>query len=280
MKSAETIIKENFNDVLLPALGTARQNSLTAKDQARSFEELNKQKLNNRLKYRNQVFWKLTRDNQLSKLYSDCLKQDPPYVPRKFRGDDTFKRSEEEFAIYRKLAEQRLAAEIEVLNLRGQKNMEKISKMDEEIFQFFETKEENPAILQELKEKWQENTKKDEGIVIKKWAKKIVEEKAIIGKETSSEAMEQPLKTSQAQTFNQGRSTRQNATTHTPITRQRQDFASTRPKFQPPQSLQQHHQGSVRSKNFNSPFLQPPPLIPLNSSTFHPTSWHNVTSHY
>ena len=172
MKSAETIIKENFNDVLLPALGTSRQNSPTAKDQARSFEELNKQKLNNKLKYRNQVFWKLTRDNQLSKLYSDCLKQDPPYVPRKFRGDNTFKRSEEEFAIYRKLAEQRLAAEIEVLNLRGQKNMEKISKMDEEIFQFFETKEENPAILQELKEKWQENTKKDEGIVIKKWAKK------------------------------------------------------------------------------------------------------------
>ena len=69
------------------------------------------------------------------------------------------------------------------------------------------------------------------------------------------------------------------STIYTPVARQKQDFASTRPKL-PPHQSQQHHQGSVIPKNFNSPFLRPPPLIPLNSSTFHPTSWHNVMSPY
>ena len=279
LESAEKIIKENIDDFMPPALETLQLTPPTAKDQARSFEELNKQKLNNKLKYRNQVFWKLTRDNELSKLYSECLKQNPPYVPRKFRGDNTFKGSEEEVAIYQKLAEQRLSAEIEVLNIRGEKNREKVANIDEETFQFFESKESH-AVVQELKDKWQENTKIDEGNVTKKWAKKIIEEKAIFDKETTSRATENQQNTSQAQTSNQAPSTRPaRSTTYTPVARQRQVFASTRPKFQPHQS-QQHHQGSAIPKNFNSPFLRPPPLIPLNSSTFHPTSWHNVMSPY
>ena len=279
MESAEKIIKENLDDFMPPALETLQLTSPTAKDQARSFEELNKQKFNNKLKYRNQVFWKLTRDNELSNLYSDCLKQSPPYVPRKFRGDNTFKGSEEEVAIYQKLAEQRLSAEIEVLNIRGEKNREKITKIDEETFQFFESKESH-AVVQELKDKWQENAKIDEGNVIKKWTKKIVEEKVIFDKETSSQTTENQQNTSQAQTSNQAPSSRSaNPTTYTPVRRQRQDFLSTRPRFQHHHS-QQHHQGSVNPKNFNSPFPRPPPLIPLNSSTFRPTSWHNVMSPY
>ena len=166
MESAEKIIKENLDEFMPPALETLQLTSPTAKDEARSFEELNKQKLNNKLKYRNHVSWKLTRDNELSKLYSDCLKQSPPYVPRKFRGENTFKGSEEEVAIYQKLAEQRLSAEIEVLNIRGEKNREEVTKIDEETFQFFESKESH-AIVQELKDKWQENAKVDEGNVIK-----------------------------------------------------------------------------------------------------------------
>ena len=98
--------------------------------------------------------------------------------------------------------------------------------------------------------------------------------------ETSSQTTENQQNTSQAQTSNQAPSSRSaNPTTYTPVRRQRQDFLSTRPRFQHHHS-QQHHQGSVNPKNFNSPFPRPPPLIPLNSSTFRPTSWHNVMSPY
>ena len=76
----------------------------------------------------------------MAQLYSDCQKEEPPYVPRKFREENARKGSQEEIAVYNKLSEHKLSAEIEILQLRAQENERKLTKIDDEANEFFKSK--------------------------------------------------------------------------------------------------------------------------------------------
>ena len=105
--------------------------------QARNFEQVNEGFLNKNHRNRKDAFRKFSRSTELAELYKQCLAEEPPYVPRKFREDTAHIISAEDKLVYDKFGQQKLEAEINILSLRAINDEERITQIDEEIcFQF------------------------------------------------------------------------------------------------------------------------------------------------
>ncbi len=96
IESAENIIKEKIQEMLPTPSGFVNQNLNHILEQACHVENSNKEKLNFQLKHRSDIFWKITRSNELAQLYADCLEEETPYIPQKFRENKTLDLSEAE----------------------------------------------------------------------------------------------------------------------------------------------------------------------------------------
>ena len=179
---------------------------ILVKEQTRSFERKNCQQLKNKLKYGNEIRWKYERDIKLKKLYTEFLKEEPIYIPRKFRADNTYKGGDDEITVYPKLAEQTLIAEREILKIRADKNAIKLKNIDKETYEMFKSKVTNKNEVEELKATWNEKAKEDGTEVISKWISKIENERKIIQKEKSGQNAHTTLKNPQNQTSSQRRS--------------------------------------------------------------------------
>eukprot|EP00112_Aurelia_sp_Birch-Aquarium-sp1_P000680 Seg1064.18 transcript_id=Seg1064.18/GoldUCD/mRNA.D3Y31 product="hypothetical protein" protein_id=Seg1064.18/GoldUCD/D3Y31 len=134
---------------------------------------------------------------EMTKLYSDCFKEEPPYVPRKFREENAHKGSHEEIAVYNKLSEHKLSAEIEILRLRAREHEKKLIKIDDNAHELFHSKVQDEDVLKELKSTWEIKAKEDETAIIKRWEKRIKEGKDIFQKDKSNKGKNQKPNTNQ-----------------------------------------------------------------------------------
>ena len=273
----------------MPITPDAVKNTMqTIELKARDVEETHKRTLNKKLKARSDVFWTFTRSTEMVKLYSDCLKEEPPYVPKKFR---------EENAVCNKLSEHKLSAEIEILQLRARENEKKLEKIDGETSEFFQSKVQEEDVLKELKSTWEKKAKEDETGIIKRWEKRIKEEKDIFHKDKTNNG--QSPKPNQNQEQASTRANNDNSENNRPSGRPANkptqwnpttQYKSTRPRTQNFVSPQIQATGfrtpsapniHPASKNFHSSHLpQPPRPLPLSSSTFHLSPWPNDTLCY
>ena len=74
--------------------------------------------------------YKLTRYERLLDLYGECLQEEPMYIPRKFRNDKTYVRSQEELNVVRENGLNNLQSKCEILKLRKNNLLENIANQD------------------------------------------------------------------------------------------------------------------------------------------------------
>ena len=89
--------------------------NLNFNKEVNSFIRRNNNHWQKELEKRKDVYYKFTRSDQLILLYNECLEEEPVYIPRKFRNDNTFTMNEKEKNIYLKLDLTKLKTEIEIL---------------------------------------------------------------------------------------------------------------------------------------------------------------------
>ena len=174
IESAEEIIKKNIHEAL-PTTEDIFDHSLISTPTSDQVHHLNKAELNAKLKLRNVTHWKSTRSKKLAKLYTECLEEEPPYIPQKFRVKKEPNSSTAEIAVYSKLSVQKVTAEMELLNIKAQESQEKIKQLDNEAYHLFENEVDKNEVTEKLKTNWDNQAKKDETTVYRKWEKRIKE---------------------------------------------------------------------------------------------------------
>ncbi len=253
----------------LPQAEIVQESQTSIKETARNFENSKSNYLNNKLKARNDYNYKLTRCLELTKLYTEGLNEEPSYIPKQFRESKPHKMSKEEEIIYTNLSTQKLQAEIQVLQIRANTNREKVEQIDSQVKDFFISNVDNPAVLEELNNKWELNINADEEKVINSWKKKINDERKIIQKDKASIANEDSTASA---------TPKPNQNTQRPPRK----YYNTNPSTNQRQQNQRFPQNPNynASKNYQSRMPPPPRLLPLNSSTFHPSHWQPNMYHY
>ena len=95
IEKSEAWIKENITK----GLETCHRNlpdKLNVNKEVNSFIRRNNDHWQKKLEKRKDVYYKFTRSDQLILLYNECLEEEPIYIPRKFRNDNTFTMNEQE----------------------------------------------------------------------------------------------------------------------------------------------------------------------------------------
>ena len=163
--------------------------------------------------------------------------------------------------------QQKLEAEINILSLRAKNDEERIRQIDEEIYTFFESKNPNEEVCENLKQEWQKNANTDETNVKTAWKKKIAEQKALFEKDKNKPPAESEESAKPKQPY------------HPPNSYQR---SSNPAQSQRRENAMPNNHWSQNQKNYHSQPYQPPPprFHQPNFSTFRPSPWHKDTSHY
>ena len=89
--------------------------------------------LDDKLERRDQEYYKYARDNDLLRLYGECMALEPLYVPKKFRNDKYHVISERELTIINKLELKRLQTECEILAGRRDEFQKRCNAFDAEV---------------------------------------------------------------------------------------------------------------------------------------------------
>ena len=145
----------------------------TTKDEFIEFREKNRTYLDKKLVEREALYYKYARCESLVDLYNSYLKEQPVYIPAKFRKDDFAVMSREELDIVNKLDLNRLQAEIDLETLRQNRNRNKIFKIDEEIEKFIEDSTLSLEGTRKALSRWEEVINTDVKRIDKKRTEKV-----------------------------------------------------------------------------------------------------------
>ena len=136
IEKSEALINENITK----GLETCRRNvpdNLNVNKEVNSFIRRNNDHWQKKLEKRKDVYYKFTRSDQLILLYNECLEEEPIYIPRKFRNDNTFTMNEQEKNIYFKLDLTKLKTEMEILTTRREYFRKKTGRNRSGIYSFY-----------------------------------------------------------------------------------------------------------------------------------------------
>ena len=125
------------------------------------------------LGHRSNKYWQYMRCVNNLDLYTECLDEEPMYIPRVFRKDKTHYRTEEEKHVNEKMNFQRIKAEMEILRIRKDNYYQELELKDQEDELYFEREIEDKEIRDNIHEIWNASTKKDEEAIEEKWVMKI-----------------------------------------------------------------------------------------------------------
>ena len=114
IEKSEALINENTTKGL-EICGRNVPNNINVNKEVNTFIRRNNNHWQKELKKRKNIYYKVTRSDQLILLYNEYLEEEPIYIPRKFRNDNTFTMNEQEKNIYFKLDLTKLKTEMEVL---------------------------------------------------------------------------------------------------------------------------------------------------------------------
>ena len=173
--------------IIIEEIGPIIMNNISAKikSDAEKLDEMNK-KRKIALKYvqdnikdwertlenRNKTYWQYIRTVSTLDLYTECLEEEPMYIPRKFRKDKTHYRNAEEKREVERMNHERLKSEMQILQIRKSTYYNEMQHKDKEDEDFFRREITDPEILDNVLEIWNTSKKKDEEIVHEKWVKK------------------------------------------------------------------------------------------------------------
>ena len=126
--------------------------NLNFNKEVNSFIRRNNNHWQKELEKRKDVYYKFTRSDQLILLYNECLEEEPIYIPRKFRNDNTFTMNEQEKNIYFKFDLSKLKTKIEIITTRREYFRKKLDEIDQKFTAFIESKSVSEVVKKEVEE--------------------------------------------------------------------------------------------------------------------------------
>ena len=166
--AAETILQQTKQE-----LRERTFKSQCSKQDAMKFMTDNKESFNKYEALRDSAFWSATRYYELTKLYQECLDENPVYVPRKFRRDKYHVVSADELSILKQREVNDLKSEIDLFRLREERNRKKIELQDDLVAILVNEKVQNPYLKEEILRTWNQNNREEMERVNEVWKKKI-----------------------------------------------------------------------------------------------------------
>ena len=137
------------------------------------FRQNNHRFFDERLARREEIFYKFTRCNMMLDLYTDCMKEEPLYIPRKFRNDKYHLLSQNELNSLRKSEFQRFKSECEIIRIRRDNFTDAIFLIDKEVLNFIDKSTVTEKCKETLKNRWNTLINEDMSRINEKWTKKI-----------------------------------------------------------------------------------------------------------
>jgi hypothetical protein len=141
--------------------------------EVRNFKREHTTDFDNRLNTRENEYYKYARCENLLDLYAEGMQEEPIYIPKKFRNDKMHVMSPPELSVVEKLERNRLKAECEILTIRKQEFMERVTKVDTEVYDFINQSNISAKANEDLINKWQFIINEDKTKIDLKWKKKI-----------------------------------------------------------------------------------------------------------
>ena len=168
MKAADTMVQQTKHEIREQIFKTQH-----SKDDAKKFMTDHKNLFNKYETERDDAFWKATRYYELQKLYQEGLQQNPVYVPRKFRRDKYHVVSADELSILQTREVNDLKSEMDIFQIREERNRRKIELQDDLVAILVNDKVENPYLREEILRTWNQNNCNEMKRVIDVWKKKV-----------------------------------------------------------------------------------------------------------
>ena len=146
---------------------------LDARRDAERFMNDNPTKFNECTKERLQVYERYQRCDSLLTLWDECMAEQPPYVPRKFRKDRYHVNDQEELNIITRRGLANFRCEYDILRKRHREFANKVNEQDDMVYAYVESLGISRESKFEISKIWERDTKTDEEKVQKEWVKKI-----------------------------------------------------------------------------------------------------------
>ena len=166
--SIETFVLDN--DLLQE---TVKQTLVTTQEEVDNFVNSFRWICNEKLKERDNNFWKYSRCDRLLSLYNECLQAEPMYIPKEYRNDRYHVMSKQELNIVTKMDLKRFQGECEILKCRREEFLSRVKSIDEEYQKMIDESNVSQNASQKLVDRWQNLIKEDMEKVNSKWDKRI-----------------------------------------------------------------------------------------------------------
>lgn len=164
--------KELTKDYLSNLTNRSTPDSFNENEKLQIINE-NRKCWNKMLDDRENLFYKLQRTTKILDLYSECLEQDEPHVPREFRQNKRHVKNTEESRIIRNLELQRFQAECEILHIRKNNYETDLKRLDKSMLENIKNTTSNLTLQLHLQNKYESFCKIDADRITKQRNKKI-----------------------------------------------------------------------------------------------------------
>ena len=144
-----------------------------AKQDAMDFMNANPDKFNIGYKKRRKLFEGYARCDHLTKLYDECKRVEPVYIPKKFRDDKFFVRDAEELEIINVRFMGKFDSEYNLLKKRQRDFAKEINAEDDIIYDLIGQCNTSDIVKTEIAAIWEKDVKGDEEKIIQQWKSKI-----------------------------------------------------------------------------------------------------------
>ena len=154
---------------------SSTSNSMNNKLEAEfnAFRNNNKTYIEEQLREREEKYYTLARYEHYLDLWTECLEEEPVYVPKKYRNDKFYVTSNAELISVNRSELQRFQSQCEIFRLRRDNITAEIFAIDKAIVDMITRSNLSPEVTQKATERWNKLINEDIARVDAKWKKKI-----------------------------------------------------------------------------------------------------------
>ena len=151
-----------------------RRNAEQITSEATSFVRSHPETFKTNLRYRREKYEQYCRAVHIINLYDECMNENPPYIPKKFREDRYHVRNERELEKVYNRSMANFQCEYDILTIRKSDYKEQLDNFTNKTRGFVNEQHLDEPIQKEIMNIWEREAKKDEDSVIREWKKKII----------------------------------------------------------------------------------------------------------
>ena len=155
---------QRLSERLLFDTSCSTQRCTNEEKQAIAYINENHFRLKQQWMARMHVYYHIKKCKTFIALFTECLQENPAYVPRKFRGGND--------RIIKKMDIKRMNSELEVLRICKESFVKRLNKGDEEVEDMLKSSTSDVVVNTEILKLWKEVVEQDERTIDLKWSRK------------------------------------------------------------------------------------------------------------